>query len=177
MSHLCVTYNYSLTLWNWFRRHHSSYGMKLWWAMCTKLTVDCFLWDIMKIDKPFGGIAVVFGGDPHQILPVVCHGNQCKIVQACIHSSSLWEEIQQLKLTIKMRLKPDEIDFANYLLQLGNGTTPVHPEIGKDMVKVPNEYLVHSTDKLIDKVFPQMVRDQIRIYSQISIYSKKVSYL
>ena len=24
------------------------------------------------------------------------------------------------------------------------------------MVKVPNEYLVHSTDELIDKVFPQL---------------------
>ena len=37
--------------------------------------VDHSLQDIMKIDKPFGGIAVVFGGDPHQILPVVHHGN------------------------------------------------------------------------------------------------------
>ena len=121
--------------------------------------VDCSLWDIMKIDKPFGGIAVIFG-DPHQILPVVCHSNQCKIVQACIHSSSLWDKIQQLKLTINlsttMRLKPDEVDFANYLLQLGNGTSPVHPEISEDMVKVPNEYLVHSTDELIDKVFPHL---------------------
>ena len=55
-----------------------------------------------------------------------------------------------------MSLKPDEVDFANYLLQLGNETTPVHPEIGEDIVKVPNEYLVHSTDELIDKVFPQL---------------------
>ena len=29
MSHLCVTYHYSLTLQNWFRKHPSSYGMKL----------------------------------------------------------------------------------------------------------------------------------------------------
>ena len=37
--------------------------------------VDHSLWDIMKIDKPFGGIAIIFGGDPCQILPVVHHGN------------------------------------------------------------------------------------------------------
>ena len=37
--------------------------------------VDHSLWDIMKIDKPFGGIAVVFGGDPHQILSVVYYGD------------------------------------------------------------------------------------------------------
>ena len=43
-----------------------------------------------------------------------------------------------------MRLKPDEVDFAKYLLELGSGTTPVHPEIGEDMVKVPQEYLVDS---------------------------------
>ena len=118
--------------------------------------VDHSLWDIMKVDKPFGGIVVVFGGDPHQILPVVHHDDQCQIVQACIHSSSLWEEIQQLNLTINMSLKPDEDDFAKYLLQLGNGTTPVHSEIGGDMVKIPQEYLVGSTDELIDKVFPEL---------------------
>ena len=110
----------------------------------------------MKVDKPFGGIVVVFGGDPHQILPVVHHGDQCKIVQACIHSSALWEEIQQLNLTINMRLKPDEVDFAKYLLQLGNGTTLVHSEIGEDMVKIPQQDLVDSTDELIDKVFPEL---------------------
>ena len=37
--------------------------------------VDCSLWDIMKVDKPFGGIVVVFGGDLHRILPVVHHGD------------------------------------------------------------------------------------------------------
>ena len=37
--------------------------------------VDHSLCDIMKIEKPFGGITVIFRGDPHQILPVVCHGN------------------------------------------------------------------------------------------------------
>ena len=37
--------------------------------------VDHFPWDIMKIDETFGGIAVVFGGDTHQILPVAHNGN------------------------------------------------------------------------------------------------------
>ena len=64
-----------------------------------------------------------------------------KIVQACIHSSYLWEEIQQLNLTINMRLKSDEINFAKILLELDNGTTPMHPEIGGDMVKVPPRIL------------------------------------
>ena len=37
--------------------------------------VDRSLWDIMKSDKLFGDIVVIFGGDPFQILPVVHHGN------------------------------------------------------------------------------------------------------
>ena len=73
------------------------------------------------MDKPFGGIVVVFGGDPCQILPVVCHGNQSQIVKSCIHSSPLWNEIQQISLKINMCVISEEIDFAKYLLTLGDG--------------------------------------------------------
>ena len=63
-----------------------------------------------------------------------------------------------------MRLKPDEVDFVNYLLQLGSGTTPVHPEIGEDMFKIPQAYLVNSTDELIDKVLPQLENGYVDKY-------------
>ena len=43
--------------------------------------VDRSLRDILKVDKPFGGIPIVFGGDPRQILPVVHHGNCLQIVK------------------------------------------------------------------------------------------------
>ena len=110
----------------------------------------------MKVDKPFGGIVVVFGGDPHQILPVVHHANQSKIVSSCIHASQLWSQIQHFHLTINMRVKPEEIDFANYLLTLGNGTSPVYPHIGEDIIRIPGKYLVGSAEELIDKVFPKL---------------------
>ena len=32
----------------------------------------------------------------------------------------------------------------------------MHPEIGEDMVKIPQAYLVDSTDELTDKVFPEL---------------------
>ena len=53
--------------------------------------VDRSLRDILKVNKPFGGITVVFGGDPRQILPVVRHGDRPRIVQACVKSSGLWQ--------------------------------------------------------------------------------------
>ena len=49
--------------------------------------VDRSLLDILKVDKPFGGIMMVFGGDPHQILPIICHGDHPQIVNACLKSS------------------------------------------------------------------------------------------
>ena len=53
-----------------------------------------------------------------------------------------------------MCMVTDEVDFAKYLLTLGNGTAPVHPEVGDDMIQIPKEYLVNSLDELIEKVFP-----------------------
>ena len=49
--------------------------------------VDRSLRDITKIDEPFGGIPTVFSGDPRQILPVACHGNQAQIVKTCVHTT------------------------------------------------------------------------------------------
>ena len=108
------------------------------------------------MDKPFSGIVVVFGGDPRQILPVVHHGNQPNIVKSCIHSSMLWNQIKQLHLTINMQVAAEEIAFAQYLLELGNGTASVHPEVGEDMIEVPKQYLVETIDELIEKVFPDI---------------------
>ena len=62
--------------------------------------------------------------------------------------------MQQFSLTINMRVYAEEIDFANYLLTLGNGTATVHPEAGEDMIQLPAQYLVHTVDELIHKVFP-----------------------
>ncbi|KIJ10634.1 hypothetical protein PAXINDRAFT_38939, partial [Paxillus involutus ATCC 200175] len=46
-------------------------------------TIECVDWtlhDLLNRDVPFGGIAVVFGGDFRQMLPVVPHGSREQIV-------------------------------------------------------------------------------------------------
>ena len=118
--------------------------------------VDRSLRDITKVDKPFGGIQTVFSGDPRQILPVVHHGNQAEIVKACIHSSPLWNDIKQLKLTKNIRVHTSEIKFSAYLLTIGDGIAEVYPDIGEEMIQIPEGYLVNTTDELIDKVFPNI---------------------
>ena len=62
--------------------------------MCWQVSVG-----YTQIDKLFGGITMVFGGDPCQILPIVCHGDRPQIVNACVKSSQLWSQVCEIKLT------------------------------------------------------------------------------
>ncbi|QRW08791.1 ATP-dependent DNA helicase PIF1 [Ceratobasidium sp. AG-Ba] len=73
----------------------------------------------------FGGITVVFGGDFRQILPVVRHGQPEDIIAACLKRSSLWPQMIKLRLTENMRLQgdPEAAQFAEFLLQVGEGAT------------------------------------------------------
>ena len=118
--------------------------------------VDRSLRDILKVDKPFGGITTVFSGDPRQILPVVRHGSQEEIVKACVHSSQLWSQVKQLPLTTNMRVAKDEAEFSEYVLRIGDGKVETYEEQGQDMIQIPRKYLVDTMDELIDKVFPNI---------------------
>ena len=99
--------------------------------------VDCSLHDIMKINKPFGGITVVFGGDPQQILPVFVMVIAVKLSKHA-YMLLLLGANSTTELNNKYETETDEVVFAKYLLQLGNGTTPMQLEIGEDMVKIPH---------------------------------------
>ena len=116
--------------------------------------VDRSLRDILKVDKPFGGITVVFGGDPRQILPAIRHGDRPRIVQACVKSSHLWKKVHQINLKTNMRVHPEEVEFSYYLLTIGEGTAQVFPGVGEDVIKVPHNFLVRSLPELIMTVFP-----------------------
>ena len=118
--------------------------------------VDRSLRDILKVDRPFGGIPVVFGGDPRQILPVIPHGDRPRIVQACVKSSHLWKNVHQIDLKENMRVHPEEVEFSNYLLMIGEGTAQIFPDVGDDMIKVPQKFLVRSLPELIMRVFPHI---------------------
>jgi hypothetical protein len=60
--------------------------------------VDRLLRDLTGFDSPFGGKAILLGGDFRQCLPVVRHANRVVIVQSSIKYSRLWPFFQQLKL-------------------------------------------------------------------------------
>ncbi len=121
--------------------------------------VDRTFRDITQIDKPFGGIIFVMGGDFRQILPVVIRGTRSHIIDACIKSSNLWKHVNVMHLTINMRIQHqqnnEQQSFVNYLLQVGEGKESTYPNIGEDVVKLHDDMILddENLELLISEVF------------------------
>ncbi len=78
--------------------------------------VDRCLQDITKVDKLFGGVPVVFGGNWSQILPVVPRGSRGNIVNACLHCSYILPSLRPLFLLQNMRaVRPGRVPHAEWL--------------------------------------------------------------
>ncbi|KAM0832093.1 hypothetical protein ACQ4PT_065114 [Festuca glaucescens] len=117
--------------------------------------------------KPFGGMTVVLGGDFRQILPVLPKGKRHNIVGASIKRSYLWQHFKILKLTENMRLtsmtdsereKRQVKDFANWILNIGNGTT-TSPE-GEECIKIPSDILLNKGSDpkktIVESIYPNL---------------------
>ncbi|XP_022040106.1 uncharacterized protein LOC110942639 [Helianthus annuus] len=124
--------------------------------------------DSRNSEIPFGGKAIVFGGDFRQILPVVQNGSKQDIVHASLCSSYIWSSCKVLKLTRNMRLSVgasssniQEIhEFAKWLLEVGEGNVGDGND-GEATIEIPNDLLItDSTDpiqSLIDFVYPSVL--------------------
>ena len=85
--------------------------------------VDRLLRDVMGSELPFGGKTMLFAGDFRQILPVVRRGTRAEIVMSSVKQNGLWRGMERFNLVQNMRADND-VDFATWLLQLGNGRLP-----------------------------------------------------
>ncbi|XP_054259294.1 ATP-dependent DNA helicase pif1-like [Macrosteles quadrilineatus] len=97
------------------------------------MCVNRLLKDIMDNDVPFGGKIIILGGDFRQVLPVVPHSSRASTVQNSIKFSYLWPLFKIFKLTKNMRAKTNELDFANFLLEIGNGEYPTIDDKSVDL--------------------------------------------
>jgi hypothetical protein len=115
--------------------------------------LDRTLKDICNNVRPMGGKVCVFSGDWRQILPVVICGTRGATVNASLTRSPLWSQVRLLNLYENMRLHPDEIDFSEWLLQVGDGTHENYPvlEIPEDM-RIENS----SLEGLIEAIYPNL---------------------
>jgi len=109
----------------------------------------------MKCEEPFGGKVLLIGGDFRQTLPVVKRGNRTTIAEACIKNSPLWSLFEVLRLTENMRAAEGEVEFADWVLNLGNGTIPTVP-LSDDAIAIPNECL---TTNLVDEIYGERITE------------------
>ena len=107
-------------------------------------TIDKGMRDIMNTDQPFGGKLMLLGGDFRQVLPVVPGASRNYQILSSIKHSKTWATFQIRHLRRNMRTNPDEVAFAKWILQVGNG------ELGEDL-ELPKDCIVYSN--LIDKMF------------------------
>jgi hypothetical protein len=116
--------------------------------------VDRTLRDLLGKDVPFGGITVIFGGDFRQTLPVIPKGTRQETVSASLRKSSLWRHIDVHYLQQNMRLEqsPESAAFANWLLEIGAGSTVDEVET----VPIPENMVCqdNTMDSLIASVYP-----------------------
>ena len=80
--------------------------------------IGCGLQDICNCTLPFGGMFLILGGDFRQILSV---GNRAQLIQQYIKSSALWNQFCILPLSQNMLANSEEVQFAEWLIQVGNG--------------------------------------------------------
>ena len=115
--------------------------------------IDSELRDIMRMpDMPFGGKVMVLGGDYRQVLPVIPRATRLQIVRKSLKSSPLSQHFQTIALTRNMRARPEEIDFARWLLDMGNGDLPrpTNPK-SEYSIALPSQCV---SENVIEELFP-----------------------
>ncbi|KAM3304110.1 ATP-dependent DNA helicase PIF2-like [Capsicum chacoense] len=116
--------------------------------------VDRNFRDILDVDEPFGGKVVVFGGDFHQVLPVIPKSTRAETVNASLVKSYLWNWMERIKLTRNMRAQTDP-SFSKFLLCIGNNEEPTMKD---DLVLLPKQLVIENKsctgeDALLDQIF------------------------
>lgn len=111
-------------------------------------SIDQLLRSIGNSDLPFGGKVIVLGGDFRQCLPVQPRANKTELLDLSIKRSSLWSLFKTFKLEENMRVDIEQRQFADYLLQLGNGELTLN---AMEEIELPQNFI--SSNNLIDEVF------------------------
>ncbi|KAE8240488.1 hypothetical protein A4X13_0g7779 [Tilletia indica] len=148
--------------------------------------VDRTLRDIRGVDKPFGGIVVLFSGDWRQTLPVTPKAGPGQIVASCLHNAPFWAEVRLLRLKQNQRLllnadsmSPSErqirLDYAQMLLQIGSGKTCNEA----NEVELPTELFVDppTMTGLIQAIYPDLASVAFQSPSSKIAYFRQRSIL
>ena len=102
----------------------------------------------------------VLGGDFCQVLPVMPHGSQTAIVENCLKRSPPWQHFKIIKLKENMQANKDQKEFAEWVLQVGNGELECRSDSNADLIEIPPICVVD--DNIIDSVFDDPTADMTK---------------
>jgi hypothetical protein len=136
-------------------------------SMCSKYILECIdrlLRDVTcNKNVPFGGKCIVLAGDFRQTLPIILKSSEAAVTSICLKKSKLWKDFSKFKLNTNMRALANEIEFAKYLLEMGNGK--IETIDNDSLIRIPDELLIENNEDLIDFVYgsnfitPQFLRE------------------
>ena len=116
--------------------------------------IDRLMRDITDCHLPFGGKIVVMGGDFRQTLPVIRHARPAQIIEACLKSSPLWHHFTKFSLTENMRAAPGELEFANWLLTIGNNEAQTKQDMPYyGAIEIPNSCVIQHDASMVDLMY------------------------
>ncbi|XP_051173501.1 uncharacterized protein LOC127289553 [Leptopilina boulardi] len=126
--------------------------------------MEVMLRDITKCKKPFGGKVILLSGDFRQILPIVPHGSRTHIVEVCVKNSKLWHLFQTRSLHVNVRLNNNQINFSNWLLNVGDGKHQSTFEKKNNVLEIPQDLI--SNGNLIEEIYGSSISS-----NDVSAYS------
>ena len=87
--------------------------------------------------KPFGGKTILLCSDFRQILPVIPHGSRGTFIKNCVTSWHEFPFFHKITLTQNMRALSNEIEFEEFLKNIGNDEAPQFPHYGESIIEIP----------------------------------------
>jgi hypothetical protein len=125
--------------------------------------IDKKLKELMDNNLPFGGKIVIIGGDFRQLLPIKKHGGRSQLVSLSVRYSNLWAHFAENIFRLKENKRavqnfidseniPDQIDFSDFILKMGNGELPVDDD---EYVYIPEKCI--AKNDLITEVFGEFI--------------------
>ena len=141
----------------------------------SKYMINCVerkLKELMGNELPMGGKIVIFAGDFRQTLPIKKHANRSEQVSLSMKRSDVWIHCKKFALTKNLRAKPEEKEFIENLMLIGNGTTV--DENGE--IELPSHCIVQSD--LANEIFAECIQkkdyESMTKYAILSPYNEQV---
>ena len=119
--------------------------------------VDRLLQDICNVKETFYGKTVLVSGDFRQILPVVRYGSRIEVIENSVKSSYLWPNFIRMTLNENLRVSDDDINFKEWLLNIGKGKPSNSYEEENELIHIPHEIMTKEED-IITEIYGNQIK-------------------